>query len=380
MPVLDKPFADGLFLTNQANSQEGNTASAVTTANTIAQIELTQPNLSIVKSVVASSLGSKTFGAVTFSSGQIGTTNQRWTGTITSNGLSSSPINANLTGPQAGDLVEFAIIVQNTGMGYHGAFDVELNDTLPAGFVIPGSGLNMQVRDGTGTPIGFTSLGSGLFDSAGGIELDDPSATQGSLAAYSATSGQNIAVITYDLQVEPDSTQADAVHPGKALTNTGSLFNYAAKPSGVDYLTSPLTDPATVTIASPANTKSIVNTSESSTTANNVAIGEIVRYHLVVQIPQSSSPNFQIVDQLPAGLSFLNDTGTTTIAFVSASGAAITSSDPSISGLATLNFTGTSSSITPTAVLPAADISGGTGDRRRIPGRRPSRFQLQHHH
>ncbi len=115
-----------------------------------------------------------------------------------------------------------------------------------------------------------------------------------------------------------------------------------------------------MTIAVPLNTKSLVTTSEASTTGNNVAIGEIVRYQLVVQIPQSSSTDFQIVDQLPAGLSYLDD-GTTTVGFVSASGSALTSSDPTINSLTGLNFTGTSSNITPTAEFPSADISGGTG-------------------
>ena len=85
-----------------------------------------------------------------------------------------------------------------------------------------------------------------------------------------------------------------------------------------------------------------------------------VHYPLVVQVPQSSSPNFQIVDQLPAGMSYLND-GTTKIGFVSASGSALTSSDAAINGLAGLNFTGVSPAVTPTALLPAADIGGGTG-------------------
>ena len=359
VPVEDKPFADGLFLTNQAHSQEGDTDANISTANNIVQVELTQPNLTVVKSVVASSLGSMTFGSVMFSQALIGSASQPWTGTISSNALTSNPINADLTGVQAGDVVEFAIIVQNTGLGVNGAFDVELNDTLPTGYVIPAGGLDLQVRSGTGTAIGFTDLGAGLFDPAGGIQLTDPGATQGSLTPFNASSGSNIAVITYDLQLEPDSTKADAVQPGETLTNTASLNNYAAMPGGVDYLASPLTDPANVTVLTLQNTKAIVSTSEASTTGSNVAIGEIVRYQLVVQVPQSSMPGFQIVDPLPVGMSFLDD-GSTTVAFVS-SGAALSSSDPTINDLTGLNISGSSSSVTPTAVFPTADISGGTG-------------------
>ncbi len=117
---------------------------------------------------------------------------------------------------------------------------------------------------------------------------------------------------------------------------------------------------ATLDIINPAPVKSLVTTSEASTTGNNVAIGEIVRYQLVVQIPHATSPSYQIIDQLPTGLSFLND-GTIKVAFVSASGTTLTSSDSTINSLPGLNFAGSSSNVTPTATFPSSDISGGTG-------------------
>ena len=223
--------------------------------------------------------------------------------------------------------------MQNTGQSVNGAFNVEIKDTLPTGFIVPTNGtlLNLQVFNGAGTALPFTNVNAGdtdpLFQS--GLELTDPSSTQGALAAgkdangNAVTTGANIAVITYDLQVEPDNTQADAVYPGETLTNTASLFNYAAMPGGVDYLSSPLTDPANVTIAQPLNTKSIVTTSEPTTGGSNVVIGEIVRYHLAVQLPASMSPGFQIVDELPAGLSYL---GNATVGFVSVNGSFLLSS------------------------------------------------------
>ena len=72
-----------------------------------------------------------------------------------------------------------------------------------------------------------------------------------------------------------------------------------------------------------------------------------------------ASPNYQIVDQLPAGLSFIDD-GTAKVAFVSASGTTLTSSDSTINNLPGLNFAGSSSNVTPTATFPMGDISGGT--------------------
>ena len=114
--------------------------------------------------------------------------------------------------------------------------------------------------------------------------------------------------------------------------------------------------------APPVPVKTIITTSEASTAGNNVAIGEIVRYQLAVQMPETTSLNFQIVDVLPVGLRFL---GNTRVAFVHAAGTTMTSSDAAVNGLAGLNIIGTSpTGVTATAVLPtdAAHISGGAGD------------------
>ncbi len=107
------------------------------------------------------------------------------------------------------------------------------------------------------------------------------------------------------------------------------------------------TSQATVTVNSIAPVKSLVATSELSTTGNDVTIGEIVRYHLSVLLPEGFSPAFQIVDALPAGLTFLND-GTAKVAFVATgtgAGAGIVSSD---AGLGILpQVSGSSAAVTP---------------------------------
>ncbi|MGA2258793.1 MAG: hypothetical protein ABSG53_29350, partial [Thermoguttaceae bacterium] len=334
--VTDRPFGDGLLLTNQAASRESNTSAEQTMANVTQQIELTQPNLTITKGMVSTSDAGGVFspaaaGPVAFDAP--GNTSAPFTGTITSAGLAATPIDSDLGNLHAGDLVKFAIVVENTGEGVNGAFDVEINDTLPTGFVLPANAtaLNLQVFNGAGAAIAFTGVNSSdtdpLFQS--GIELTDPSASQGALAAgtdadgNAVTTGANIAVITYDLQVEPDNTQSDAVYPGEVLANTASLFKYSAMPGGGDYLSSPLTAGARVTIAQPVNAKSIATTSEPSTSGSNVVIGEIVRYHLSVQLPAGKSPGLEIVDELPTGMSYL---GNATAGFVSAGGSELFSS------------------------------------------------------
>jgi conserved repeat domain len=217
---------------------------------------MSEPELGITKGVVSTSNASGVFtptpvapAGVTFSApGQAG---GAFTGTINSNGLASTPIDATLENVVGNDLVKFSIIVENTGSGPNGAFDVSIQDTLPAGFQIPagGPGLNLQVTDGTGTTLAYTGTPADLFGS--GIELVD-GATSGSLSAANPTSGRNIAVITYDLQLEPD------VVPLDVIANTATLTNYASTVGGPNFLPpAGITDDTTVTIQSPAVSKTL---------------------------------------------------------------------------------------------------------------------------
>ena len=89
---------------------------------------------------------------------------------------------------------------------------------------------------------------------------------------------------------------------------------------------------AQLDIYDPTPTKSLPTSSESSTSGNAVAIGEIARYRVTSRLAEGTAPAFQLVDQLPAGLLMLND-GTARVAFVS-NGGGITSSTLSGAGLA----------------------------------------------
>ncbi|MGO9601741.1 MAG: hypothetical protein ACLP7Q_27530 [Isosphaeraceae bacterium] len=220
----NKPFADGLFLTNQAHVVEGTTDSTPINQDAIIQIKMTEPVLTVSKGAVASNDPNASItgshGPAGFSSP--GSSGFRATSAITSSGLASSPLNSNVTGIQANDLVTFAVVVQNTGSGLHGAFNVEFKDTLPPGFAIPSTGPNLSVTDGNGNLLPYTDLGGGLFGS--NLELTDGNGT-GALSAYSANSGTNLVVITYDLQ----ATQS--VAPAHTYTNTASVFTMPLRPA-----------------------------------------------------------------------------------------------------------------------------------------------------
>lgn len=70
--------------------------------------------------------------------------------------------------------------------------------------------------------------------------------------------------------------------------------------------------------AFPTVTKSIVTTSESSSTGGNVLIGEVVTYAVTVTVPAGTSNNVSIVDTLPVGMSFVVGSATLTPVFTSA--------------------------------------------------------------
>ncbi|MGB7325148.1 MAG: DUF4347 domain-containing protein, partial [Rubripirellula sp.] len=350
----DEPTADGLFLTNIVRVEEGTTQQTPTIIDRIIQIEVTQPSLSIQKGVVSTNKSGVSFSDVVGPAGisfaSAGAGGAPFSGgTIGSDDLAIQGINADITsGIDAGDIVRYAIVIENTGNSQTGAFDVQLNDLLPSGMTYVGGSL--QVVDGTGASIGYNDVDGGdpgLF--GGGIELSDPGATPadpdgsngGSIDGYNASSGRNVVIVFYDAVADT------AVSPNETLVNTATLFNYAGREGGADHTEVDLTDDASVTFDNVSAAKTIVATSEAHTGFESgferVTIGEIVRYRIAVQLPEGSVSGMQVRDRLPSGLTFIDD-GTATIALVSDTDS-ITSSTLSGAGLAS-----TSASVTPTFV------------------------------
>jgi fimbrial isopeptide formation D2 family protein/uncharacterized repeat protein (TIGR01451 family) len=364
MPITAKPAADGLFYTNQAQSIENNTFGG-STVNQVISMQNVIVNVSavdIVKGVVDSSNSTaftRADGAntVTFNetSGNAG-----FTGTINSNWLAAGTINSNISNLDAGDTARFAVIVENKGLSRTGAYDVTIKDLLPSGLsFVAGS---LRVYDGTGALLSFTrpdgsaATGDELFTT--GLRLADPGATAagahrtdgGGLDMFDATDGRNIAVFVYDV------TLTSAAAPDTELKNAATLEHYSSNEGGDNFVTTPEESEASVTTRNVIPVKSIKATSEAHTSGTDVAIGEIVRYRLQVQIPEGTSTNLQLKDVLPAGLTFLND-GTAKVALVSNTAGSMTSSTLSGSGLFQAGDNTTIGSITPTFVLPDDAIS-----------------------
>lgn len=345
--VANDPFADGLYLTNQVRQSDHDTFNEAQQNDAIVQFQLTQPVLAVRKGVVAATNPARTFspatvGPVAFSAPGGGC--PRFASTISSGGLASTPINSNVSNIDAGDVVSFAIVVNNTGSGLTGAFDVQVRDTLPAGFSVPSGGLNLCVTDGSGAIMPFSSLGAGLFDAGGGLELTDPGPTatpEGALDPYSASGGRNVLIITYDLQADGPGDTAP-VTPRQTLTNTATLFNYAGQEGGPDHTATDLTDPASATIASPAIVKTIASIVPNGTGASSTTPGDTVTYSLAVTLPEGETPGLTLTDTLPRGFQYVP--GSTTVipgtfnGSVTGSPGVVTSGTPATGQVVTISF------------------------------------------
>ena len=315
--ATNRPFADGLLLTNQAEQTERNETGDVLTSNTaLAQVQISEPLLGITKGVVSTNNPAGVFTPPTVAPAGVafsppGQPGAAFTGTVTSSGLATTPIDSNLSNVLGSDLVTFCIVVENTGSGVNGAFDVNLKDVFDATKMkIPANatGLNLKVTDGTGTALPFTG---DLFGS--GITLVDPSASTGSLDPGKTTggtvinTGANIAIITYDLQLLP------TVVPSDVIPNTATLTNYASTEGGPNFLPpAGLSDDATVTVQAPQVTKALVSTSivDSFNSNTQGVIGELATFELTVDVPRGTTPSAVVVDSLPAGLAFVQMVGT----------------------------------------------------------------------
>jgi fimbrial isopeptide formation D2 family protein/uncharacterized repeat protein (TIGR01451 family) len=315
----NRPFADNLKLANRATATANNSGNEQERAEAIAEVTSSEPELKITKGVVATD---NTVVNGTFSPTAVGPVpfsqptgsadaSTRFTGTVTSSNLATTPINSNLVGVDNGDYVTYCIVVENRGSGKNGAYDVVIKDAPPPGVAIPGVGvqdINLRVTDGAGNPLAFTTIGTGLFD--GGIQLDD--GATGAIGRGKDDSGtvvndgSNIVVITYDMLVVDNTAKA-------RLTNIGSIENYAAEEDGPDF-TGPgsLTDTAVITIGGDLLAKDFVSTSigpgdgSGNNSLTEAVVGEFVTYKVTVTVPEARMPNAVITDTLDDGLAFVN--------------------------------------------------------------------------
>lgn len=326
--IQDLPFRSSLKLVNQLQAQWVNTAGEERSTTAVAPFTVSSPELTTTKGVVGSTNPNTVFaGGPRQPSGGVAISGPGTTcsasisgGALTSANRAGAP-DADVKGVDAGDVLRFAVVVENLGLGPGGAFDVALDDEIPAGFSVPATGLNLCVTDGRGATFSGNSA-TGMFASSPGtagplpgtLTLADPGPTVSAPGAIDPpnadlSGGRNLVVVSYDLQAT-----SDLVSLGSA-TNTATVTHFAAVEGGSDFSplasTGSLTNDAVMDSRSPVVTKSIAGTDQPHTSGSNVVVGESVQYSVTTTVPEGALPDASLVDSLPPGLAIVSIDGVT---------------------------------------------------------------------
>jgi len=190
--------------------------------------------------------------------------------------------------PDAGDVVTFTIVVQNPVVDdtFTDAFDVTLEDVVPAGWTLVGSlastaGQAPDVMNVTGNTVTakWNSFASGVT----------------STLTFQATVGQDACPLmnmTNSVEIQWESLDADNTVYSTYNTNAVERTGDTADTGGAanDYID---TDDAAVAIPDLQIAKTAVG---------SYTIGEDVTFTVTVTLPESTVPSLIITDILPAGL------------------------------------------------------------------------------
>lgn len=313
--INNEPIADELMLTNQGEWSINDTNQSPDLEVEIQQVTMNAPEVEIIKGVVgigdsngtlAGSQGPLTFNA----DGTISTINTT-SGVVEAADLIDTPVDANLTDADGGDVVTFALTIYNTGGD--DAFDINVTDQLPTGFVRPGNigDVNLHVYQGSSaTEIDSTLYTASLNGAADTLTVNFSGvALAGDPENRVRGGGNDVFIVTYQLTVDNETaTDPDIVTAGSTHTNTATVDFFTGTDNSTTDWTEVLTEPtddANVSIALPTATKTIVDTNQTSTDVNNVVIGEQVKYQITVDVPEGRLDNLVITDTLDAGLAFV---------------------------------------------------------------------------
>ena len=299
--VNDSPFADGLSLTNLVDVTESNTSGSAQSENQVQNVIISTPELRLSKGVVSTTAAG---GRILDADGNEVTGP---IGGVTWNDPGSSPAFAGTVADpmavdtdadtlDAGDRARVAVVVENFGQSPRGAFDVTVTDEIPDGYsLVAGS---LTVTDGAGNALAFSG---DLF--AGGLELTDPASNEGSLAADGAVDAANIAVISYEIELDADA----AAGPNVRYAGEAALTRYASREGGKNFITSgdvpndDVEDDASVATPAATVARELVTTEVGG--ADGVAsVGEEVTFRLTVTVPEGETPSLTLTDVLTPGL------------------------------------------------------------------------------
>ena len=265
--VQDRPFADGMWLTSLAQSQQSSSELIKYSSRSAANVLFTRPVLDLRTGVVGSDNPNAKL-------------------------VSGDGGGFAIDGVDAGDLVQIESVVENTGLGKYGAFDVALSASLPDGFAIPDSGLDLQVFDPAGNLLEHVGYRSDENDDlfGGGIQLVSP------IAGVGGSEGGNQVILRYELLA------TRAVEAGDSMVSTVSVQHYAAQQGGASFVTERIEADAEINISDVGLSHGLVATDQSHTTGRQAVVGETATYQLLARIPEGVTNNAELTIELPRGL------------------------------------------------------------------------------
>ncbi len=204
--------------------------------------------------------------------------------------------NSNVANVHAQGTVDVRLIVENRGS--LASFDTRVKLALPTGL----SGTLLSVADGAGT----TAPSSGdLFGT--GLDLTDP------VAAFNATSGLNVRVITARLTV------ATGLAPRFDLISNGQLERFASAATGPNFIGNAAGTAEPVVITTRAPTASVILTIPDTA----ATIGESFTYVVSGVVPNGSTiASLPVTLALPSQLAFVSASGLSMSAGVTCGGGA----------------------------------------------------------
>jgi uncharacterized repeat protein (TIGR01451 family)/fimbrial isopeptide formation D2 family protein len=204
------------------------------------------------------------------------------------------------TTAQAGDTVTFTILVSHTGQSQTDAYNVDLSDVIPAGMTYVAA--SFQNTAG----VAPTSLSdSGTLTAT----YDKLAKGATSTLTFQAKLDANvIAGASIKNTANETWTSLPGADPGQITPNNPNAYERTGDPADPGQLNNyKATDPATVTIAQPSVTKSLVSTSieNASNSRTQAVIGETAIYTVTMKIPQGRTPTAKLIDSLPAGMAYV---------------------------------------------------------------------------
>lgn len=184
-----------------------------------------------------------------------------------------------VTSADAGDTITYSITIDNTAPPTSArAFEATLSDSIPAGLTFAG---NLQVDSGLAPDIGPTESGGTVTALWNNFPI-----------------GQTV-TISYDVTVD------NTVSPEQIITNTANIAWTSMPGANPNERTGTDAESHSVTITASGLNKTVFSTSEPSTgTSQNgpepdLTIGELVTYRMTVTLPEGTSTNAVMTDQLP---------------------------------------------------------------------------------